>query len=56
MGTLKDQLVRFDEEHDLLRRLTIPEEDRNQYTSALWNGEYVGFDHPTSFAWKKSDV
>jgi hypothetical protein len=46
MGTLKDQLIRFDEDHDLLRRLTIPEEDRNQYTSATWNGEYRWFRSP----------
>jgi hypothetical protein len=45
-GTLKDQLDRFDEAHDLLRRLTIPEEDRSQYTSAKWNGEYRWFRSP----------
>jgi hypothetical protein len=43
MGTLQSRLARYDEEHELLQRLTIPEEDRAKYTSAKWSGEYRWF-------------
>jgi hypothetical protein len=38
MGMLKNQLAQFDEDHELLRRCIIPEEDRAEYTSAKWSG------------------
>jgi hypothetical protein len=41
--TLASRLAQFDEEHEFLRRITVPEEDRSQYTSAQWSGEYRWF-------------
>jgi hypothetical protein len=43
MAGIREQLERFDADHDLLRQLTIPEEDRGNYTSAKWSGEYRWF-------------
>jgi hypothetical protein len=43
MSTLKDQLARYDDEHELLRQCVVPEEDRAKYTSAKWAGEYRWF-------------
>jgi hypothetical protein len=43
MGTIKNALARYDEEHAFLRQLTIPEEDRAKHTSAKWSGEYRWF-------------
>jgi hypothetical protein len=43
MGTLKSQLIEYDREHEFLRQCTVPEEDRAQYTSAKWSGEYRWF-------------
>jgi hypothetical protein len=45
-ATLKHQLEQYDEEHELLRQCTIPEEDRAKYTSAPWSGEYRWFRSP----------
>jgi hypothetical protein len=38
--SLKELLGQFEAEHDLLRQLVVPEEDRVQFTSAKWSGEY----------------
>ena len=46
MSTLKDQLARYDDEHELLRQCVVPEEDRAKYTSAKWAGEYRWFRSP----------
>jgi hypothetical protein len=46
MDTLADRLARYDREHEFLRQLTIPEEDRRIYTSARWTGEYRWFRSP----------
>jgi hypothetical protein len=43
MGTIKNALAKYDEEHEFLRQLTIPEEDRAKHTSAKWSGEYRWF-------------
>lgn len=54
MGTLKDQLAQFDEDHDLLRQLIIPEEDRAKYTLAKWFGEYRWFRSPNVVCLEKA--
>jgi hypothetical protein len=46
MRTLKEQLDQFETEHEFLRQLVIPEEDRGLYTSAKWSGEYRWFRSP----------
>ena len=46
MGTLEEQLARYEEDHALLRQCIIPEEDRAKYTSAKWSGEYRWFRSP----------
>jgi hypothetical protein len=51
--TLKAQLTQFDEEHELLRQVTIPEEDRAKYTSAQWSGEYRWFRSPNVICLEK---
>jgi hypothetical protein len=43
MGTIKSALAKYDEEHEFLRQVTIPEEDRAKHTSAKWSGEYRWF-------------
>jgi hypothetical protein len=43
MGAIKNALAKYDEEHEFLRQLTIPEEDRPKHTSAKWSGEYRWF-------------
>ena len=43
MSTLTDLLARYEAEHAFLRRLTLPQEDRAQYTSAPWAGGYRWF-------------
>jgi hypothetical protein len=43
MGTIKSALTKYDEEHEFLRQMTIPEEDRTKHTSAKWSGEYRWF-------------
>jgi hypothetical protein len=46
MGILTEQLERYDEEHGLLRQLTIPEEDRPRYSLSGWTGGYRWFRSP----------
>jgi hypothetical protein len=41
--TLKARLALYDREHEFLRLVTVPEEDRSKYTSAKWTGEYRWF-------------
>lgn len=54
MGTtLRNQLEQFDADHDLLRRFTIPEEDRARHTSAKWAGEYRWFRSPNVICLEK---
>ena len=43
MGTIKNALAKYDEEHEFLRQLIMPEEDRPKHTSAKWSGEYRWF-------------
>jgi hypothetical protein len=43
MGTIKSALAKYDAEHEFLRQVTIPEEDRAKHTSAKWSGEYRWF-------------
>jgi hypothetical protein len=43
MGTIKNALANYDAEHEFLRQLTIPEEDRAKHTGAKWSGEYRWF-------------
>jgi hypothetical protein len=43
MGTLTERLKQFEDEHEFLRQLVIPEEDRHRFTSQPWNGEYRHF-------------
>jgi hypothetical protein len=43
MGTIKSALAKYDEDHEFLRQLIIPEEDRLKHTSAKWSGEYRWF-------------
>ena len=43
MGTIKNALAKYDAEHEFLRQLTIPEEDRSKHTAAKWSGEYRWF-------------
>jgi hypothetical protein len=54
MGTLNDFLTWYDAEHELLRQLTIPEEDRARYTSAKWSGEYRWFRSPNVICIEKA--
>ena len=39
-ATLQAKLAEFEREHEFLRRLIVPEEDRAKYTTAKWTGEY----------------
>ena len=41
--TLTYHLNRFEAEHEFLRQLVIPEEDRHRYTTTKWAGEYRWF-------------
>jgi hypothetical protein len=43
MSTLTERLKRFEAEHEFLRRTVIAEEDRHQFTSQKWKGEYRHF-------------
>jgi hypothetical protein len=43
MGSLRDLVARYDQEHEFLRQFVVPEEDRAKYTSAKWAGEYRWF-------------
>jgi hypothetical protein len=54
MGTLNELLARYDAEHELLRQLVIPEEDRTRYTSAKWAGEYRWFRSPNVICIEKA--
>jgi hypothetical protein len=54
MRTLKEQLDRFEADHEFLRQLTIPEEDRRLYTSAKWDGEYRWFRSPNVVCLEKA--
>jgi hypothetical protein len=46
MGTLAEELRKYEEAHAFLRRLVLPEEDRARFTSARWQGEYRWFQSP----------
>jgi hypothetical protein len=46
MCSLKEQLDQFETEHEFLRQLVIPEEDRGLFTSTKWSGEYRWFRSP----------
>ena len=46
MTTLKERLEQFEAEHEFLRQLVIPEEDRHLFTSAKWDGAYRHFRSP----------
>jgi hypothetical protein len=54
MTSLKELLEQFEAEHDLLRQLVIPEEDRLQFTSAKWSGEYRWFRSPNVVCLEKA--
>ena len=54
MSTLKEQLNQFEAEHEFLRQLVIPEEDRGRYTSAKWSGEYRWFRSPNVICLEKA--
>jgi hypothetical protein len=41
--SIKNALAKYDAEHEFLRQLTIPEEDRSKHTAAKWSGEYRWF-------------
>ncbi len=43
MGTLQSQLARYDEEHEFLRWLVLPEEDRARYSIPPSSGGYRWF-------------
>jgi hypothetical protein len=43
MSNLTERLNRFEAEHEFLRQLVIPEEDRHLFTSQKWDGEYRHF-------------
>jgi hypothetical protein len=43
MGMLNELLEQDDREHEFLRSVTIPEEDRSKFTSTKWQGEYRWF-------------
>jgi hypothetical protein len=46
MRTITEAIAEYDKEHAFARRLTLPEEDRAQYTSARWEGGYRWFRSP----------
>jgi hypothetical protein len=46
MGTLVDAIAQYEEQHAFAREVTLPEEDRAQYTSAVWKGGYRWFRSP----------
>jgi hypothetical protein len=52
MGSLAEQLKRYEEEHAFLRGLTLPEEDRARYTK--WSGEYRWFGAPNIVCLEKA--
>ena len=46
MGTIREAIAQYDEQHAFAQQLTIPEEDRAKYTSAKWTGGYRWFRSP----------
>jgi hypothetical protein len=52
--SLKERLEQFEAEHDLLRQLVVPEEDRVRFTSAKWSGEYRWFRSPNVVCLEKA--
>jgi hypothetical protein len=46
MRTITEAIAEYDEEYAFARRLTLPEEDRAQYTSAKWEDGYRWFRSP----------
>jgi hypothetical protein len=53
MDTLRELVEHYDQQHEFLRRFTIPEEDRAKYTSARWNGGYRWFRSPNVLCLEK---
>jgi len=45
-ASLMELLEQYEAEHDLLRQLVIPEEDRGQFTSSGPSGQYRWFRSP----------
>ena len=43
MVTLKARLARYDEEHEFLRGISLPEEDRAKYSMPPWSGGFRWF-------------
>ena len=52
--SLKELLEQFEAEHELLRQLVVPEEDRAGFTSAKWSGEYRLFRSPNVVCLEKA--
>ena len=52
--SLRELLEQFEAEHDLLRQLVVPEEDRAGFTSAKWSGEYRWFRSPNVVCLEKA--
>jgi hypothetical protein len=44
--TINDVMARYEVEHSFARSVTLPEEDRAQYTSVRWGGGYRWFRSP----------
>jgi hypothetical protein len=51
--TILEGLQAYDDEHAWLRQFVIPEEDRQQYTTVKWSGEYRWFKSPNVICLEK---